>query len=264
MPVHIVREVEDECDLVWFFEFDGGVGSLETKDTGIGIGAVCYGRSFLDGCEYTYGMEWICGRSGNRRRGMYEYGGWGRAAASGENNCRCDWFRRRILFPGIRHLSILGTESGAFMLRFVVEQFLGNGGCGVGILQKSTDKKDASTISAVCMAGSGSLDGSYTVEMSVVMAVILLTSAVLIQTAYRQCRQATGMMRMHHMVEVLRHGEEDSPDTLTVGGSAYRIEAERSGSEVDGILEGDGWSRAIRQSVYEPEAFMRMLTLIEE
>lgn len=108
------------------------------------------------------------------------------------------------------------------------------------------------------------MEGSYAVEASVVMAVILLALAVLIQTAFRQCRQVTGMMRMHQMVELLRHGEEDSADTLTVGGSAYRIEAGRSGSRAEGTLTGDGWSRGIRQGVFEPEAFMRMLTLIEE
>lgn len=66
------------------------------------------------------------------------------------------------------------------------------------------------------------------------------------------------------MVEILRHEEEEDADTLTVDGVPYKIQVERKGNRVSAVVQGDGWSHSISQTVFEPEAFMRMLTLVQE
>lgn len=107
-------------------------------------------------------------------------------------------------------------------------------------------------------------EGSYTVEATFVMGVILLAMAALIQTAYAQCRQVTGNMRLQEMVEVLRHRESEMEDSLLVDAVPYRIQATKGALKVKGRVEGEGWSLDIESNLYEPEEFMRLLTLIQE
>lgn len=106
--------------------------------------------------------------------------------------------------------------------------------------------------------------GSYTVEASFVMAVVLCSMISLIQFAYRQCRQANGSMRLQEMVEVLRHRESLPGEALSADSVPYRIEVKRGFAKVNGRVEGDHWSLDIESGIYEPEEFMRLLTLIQE
>lgn len=110
----------------------------------------------------------------------------------------------------------------------------------------------------------GSCEGSYTVEAAFVMSLILYVMVFLIQTAYSECRQAVGTMRLQEMVEILRHQEEDGPAALSKDGAAYRLRAEKGGGSVMGHAEGASWSLDIKSGIYEPEEFMRLLTLIQE
>lgn len=107
-------------------------------------------------------------------------------------------------------------------------------------------------------------EASYTVEASFIMAIVLFTMASLIQFTYRQCRQTTGNMRLQEMVEVLRHRETAPGDTLSVDGGPYQIEAKRGLLNVRGHVKGENWNLYIESGIYEPEEFMRLLTLIQE
>lgn len=108
------------------------------------------------------------------------------------------------------------------------------------------------------------LEGSYSVEAAVIMAVFLFSMALLIQTCYRQCRKTNGIMQMHRMTETLRHRETEAGDFLLSASGSYRIEVRRKTAGVEGNVTGDGWSFSIESRIFEPEEFMRMLTLIEE
>ena len=105
---------------------------------------------------------------------------------------------------------------------------------------------------------------SYTVEASFIMAVVLFAMVSLIQFTYRQCRQTTGNMRLQELVEVLRHRESAPGDSLSAGGLTYQIEAKRGLLNVSGSVKGENWSLYIESGIYEPEEFMRLLTLIQE
>lgn len=105
---------------------------------------------------------------------------------------------------------------------------------------------------------------SYTVEASFIMAIVLSVMVSLIQFAYRQCRQTNGNMRLQEMVEVLRHRETMPGDSLALDTVPYQIEVERGMSRVSGRVEGGNWSLSIESNIYEPEEFMRLLTLVQE
>lgn len=109
-----------------------------------------------------------------------------------------------------------------------------------------------------------SCEGSYTVEATFVMGVILFAMAALIRTGYGQCRQTTGNMRLQEMVEVLRHRESEAGDILRLDAAAYHLQAKKGQFKVKGRVEGGNWSLDIESDRYEPEEFMRLLTLIQE
>lgn len=107
------------------------------------------------------------------------------------------------------------------------------------------------------------LAGSYTVEATLVMSIVLFTMAAFIRFGYQQCRQATGTMRLHEMVEIMRH-QEKGEEQRSINASAYQIYAEKKGSQVKGTIQGDGWKLTIENRVFEPEEFIRKLTLLPE
>lgn len=107
-------------------------------------------------------------------------------------------------------------------------------------------------------------EASYTVEASFIMAIVLFAMVSLIQFTYRQCRQTTGSMRLQEMVEVLRHRESGPGDSLSVDAVPYQIKAKRGLLAVNGHAKGESWNLQIESKIYEPEEFMRLLTLIQE
>lgn len=102
---------------------------------------------------------------------------------------------------------------------------------------------------------------SYTVEASYIMAMVLLALAVLIRAAYTQCREETGIFRLHHVVEQLR-GQETQIQKEFSGGT-WRGQAHRDETQVMGKVQGQTWEKEIQADVYEPEEMMRMLTIFE-
>ncbi len=115
---------------------------------------------------------------------------------------------------------------------------------------------------------------SYTVEASYIMAIVLASLALLIQTAFDRYREETGIMRLHHVVEQLRgqmtETERDLSDASWQG--SVRVKDNRiwsldnlpwEGPEVTGSVEGNGWQKEIRAHVHSPEDMMRMMALAD-
>lgn len=102
---------------------------------------------------------------------------------------------------------------------------------------------------------------SFTVEASYVMTIVLLSLAFLIRTAYKECREVTGIMRLHHMVEFARCREDETPGEFsfqTVRGSVLK-----KGDKVYGTAVGENWQKEIESGIFEPESRMRMLTVFD-
>ncbi len=102
---------------------------------------------------------------------------------------------------------------------------------------------------------------SYTVEASCVMAMVLLSLAMLIRTAYGRCRQETGIMKLHHTVEMLRCREDETDWDFSSG--AWTGQAERDAGQVSGSAYGEDWKKEITVQLREPEQMMRMLTVFD-
>ncbi len=85
------------------------------------------------------------------------------------------------------------------------------------------------------------------------MTIVLLSMSLLIRTAYERCREDTGMMRLHQMVEYVRCQEDEQ----------QRGGALRKGDKVYGIIESGSRHREIEAGVHEPENRMRMLTIFD-
>ena len=107
----------------------------------------------------------------------------------------------------------------------------------------------------------GARQASYTVEASFVMTFTLLVMAFLIRTAYGQYRQSTGTMELHEAVQKVK-GQEETEEVVLQSGS-WSGQARRDGSKASGTAQGAGWSLEIEASVQDPEAMMRMLTILD-
>lgn len=186
-----------------------------------------------------------------------------------------------MVFSGNRHVCPVANKFGTIVLWVAVWKFLWDGFDVMGEMEGSFREREKDTFSSFCMdsqflAGISlryigvikeimkKLEGSYTIEATVIMAVVLFSMVTLLQAAYSQCRRVNGTMRMHGMIERLRYKESESDEVLSLDSQAYQIEVKRHKSHVEGLVLGDDWSLSIENQVFEPEEFMRMLTLIEE
>lgn len=103
---------------------------------------------------------------------------------------------------------------------------------------------------------------SYTVEAACVMAVVLLSLAFLIGRAGSLYRRETGIMRLHHMVELSRGQEEETRfDFASAGAEGY---SRREGRKAEGAVTGHNWRKEISADVHEPETFLRMMTIFQK
>ncbi len=101
---------------------------------------------------------------------------------------------------------------------------------------------------------------SGTVEASYVMAIVMLSLSLLIRTAYERCRENTGVMRLHHMVELARCREEEEETEISL--PAINGKVLRRGDTVCGAA-GRGWQKEIEAKVHRPENRMRLLTVFD-
>lgn len=105
------------------------------------------------------------------------------------------------------------------------------------------------------------LHASYTVEASYIMSIVLLSMSLLVRSAYVNCRQETGIMRLHHMVEWMRGQEENQASEIS--SAAWQGKVKRNGAKVEGDVHGVGWQKEISAEAHEPENMMRMLTVFD-
>nr|WP_314463995.1 hypothetical protein [uncultured Clostridium sp.] len=123
------------------------------------------------------------------------------------------------------------------------------------------------------------LNGSYTVEAAFVMAVILFALMISIQSAYRLRDEVAGTMALAESVQRLRHNETESPEEASnwavhragapFSWKEYRFELNMSGNSLTGRrIKGTGmggrWRLELEQRVFDPENFLRKLTLISQ
>lgn len=123
------------------------------------------------------------------------------------------------------------------------------------------------------------LNGSYTVEAAFVMAVILFSLIISIQSAYRLRDEVAGAMALAESVQRLRHNETESPGDAAnwavhrVGTPfswmEYQFELNLSGNlltgkRIKGTGAGGRWKLELEQQVFDPENFLRKLTLISQ
>ena len=123
------------------------------------------------------------------------------------------------------------------------------------------------------------LNGSYTVEAAFVMAVILFSLMISIQSAYHLRDEVAGAMALAESVQRLRHNETESPGDAAswaihrVGTpfswKEYQFELNLSGNlltgkRIKGIGAGGRWKLELEQQVFDPENFLRKLTLISQ
>ena len=106
--------------------------------------------------------------------------------------------------------------------------------------------------------GARRISASMTVEASYIMAMVLLSLAVLIRTAYFECGKTTKIMQLHWAVERLRIGEEGQEKPLPHG------QAKRDKDQVKGYIDTGSWEKEIISGVYEPEEMLRKIAAFEK
>lgn len=127
--------------------------------------------------------------------------------------------------------------------------------------------------------GKKQFQGSYTVEASFIMAIVIWAIMVSIQAAYCLRDETAGAMALQEAVQCLSHGEETDPEEAREAGlrkagnpfawKGYEFQLERKGNIVTGWrVQGSGragnWSLEIHQGVFEPENFLRKISLLDQ
>lgn len=125
----------------------------------------------------------------------------------------------------------------------------------------------------------GRLKGSYTVEAAFVMAVVLWVLLVSIQAGYRLRDQTVGSMAFAEAAQRLRHNEtEQQEEALSWAAKRagqpfscrqYDFSIELSGNpitgqSVKGSVGAGSWEMEFKQGVFDPEDFLRRLTLFDQ
>lgn len=118
------------------------------------------------------------------------------------------------------------------------------------------------------------LDGSYTVEAAVVMWVVVVALWTTVQRAYLLHDQVAGSMILHEAVELSAHQEEpDLSQTGQAGEEAINrlftfsgssLELKQHGDYIEGKAANGKWSRQISVKKFQPQDFLRKITLLEE
>ena len=123
-----------------------------------------------------------------------------------------------------------------------------------------------------------SYEGSFTVEASLVMSVVLMAVLTMMRMAYGLRDEVVGSMVLMEPVEQLGHNEEMEAveaveKALEKAGTPYTWERydfsmEIAGSPFTGrkILasgEGGRWKLEIEKKVFEPENFLRFIALLD-
>lgn len=123
------------------------------------------------------------------------------------------------------------------------------------------------------------LNGSYTVEAAFIMAIVLWALLFSIQAAYRLRDEVVGAMAMAESVERLRHSETELPDEASLWAARragrpfswgkYEFQVSMTGNPITGRRvkasgAGGSWKLEMEQRVFDPENFLRLLTLMNQ
>lgn len=120
--------------------------------------------------------------------------------------------------------------------------------------------------------------GSYTIEMTWVMAVFCFIMVVLIQQAYRLHDETKSGMNLFQVSEMIRHDEDERREEilkearqrygLLLSTDNLKMEAEEEGNRIKSQVSGqrkDGpWSLEITEERYEPEEFLRKIAALKQ
>ena len=158
-----------------------------------------------------------------------------------------------------------GKLSFAFIRAFFLQHFQPYGFCGGKRCQSEYARQNGSlspiSASGSYLAGmSMRLRGSYTVEAAAVMGIVLMALCILLRTALGWKEDTVGIMKLHETVEYMRYHKDLS--SLSV--PEYRIQVSENGKKVSGQYLGNKRTVRIEHDLYEPEEFIRMISLIVE
>ena len=104
------------------------------------------------------------------------------------------------------------------------------------------------------------LRGSYTVEAAAVMGAVLLAVCLFFQTAFTWRADTVGAMKLQETVVYLRYTKKDT----SLSYPAYHVSAFGKGKKAEGKYQGKRKKLTIEWDRYEPESFIRMISLIVE
>ncbi len=157
----------------------------------------------------------------------------------------------------------------------------------MGLVPGEECEKENSALSALSGAGldwtgdavKRKLRGSYTIEAAFVMATVLWALIISIQTAYCLRDEVVGAMALAESLQRLRHNETESPDDAAMWASRragspfswkkYEFQIKVRGNPVTGRKvnargTAGAWDLELEQGVFDPENFLRMVTLISQ
>ena len=117
------------------------------------------------------------------------------------------------------------------------------------------------------------LKGSLTVEAAWIMAMVLLSIAVMLQQACRIHDETKAAMGLHEALEKGRHGSAKELEASASGVQEHLgrlmffpdcdLAIKEKGKRIYGEGRGGKWKREIEAERYRPETFLRKITLIE-
>lgn len=102
------------------------------------------------------------------------------------------------------------------------------------------------------------VSGSMTVEASYVMALTVLSLAVMIRASCFQCRKTVDVMNLHCTVERLRYREEEKQAELPYG------RAEKESGRIKGYTDTGRWKKEIDSKVSDPEEILRKMAVFQK
>lgn len=117
------------------------------------------------------------------------------------------------------------------------------------------------------------LSGSLTVEAAWIMAVVLLSLAVMLHEAGRIHDETKGAMNLHEAVEKGRHERKQEIGAVALKAEermglrlsfpSYQVSLKRGKGKIQGEGKGGSWRHEIESREFRPERFLRQITLIE-
>lgn len=185
--------------------------------------------------------------------------------------------RRRVFFYCYRDVPGILEKHCTVVRRGDILRILLYGNDDVGDMEAYIHEKKECALSSISYAGrdmagyfiNKRLKASYTIEAAYTMAVVLLSLAAMILAAYRIHDETAGAMALQQAVEKRTHLEaedmdRDVPMKNVYLKDAYHIWTDTDAMNVTGNGTGRSWKLEIITKKYEPERFLRLVSMAEE